>query len=140
MLTYLLSLSPDEQIVIVCGVGVIAAHFASPTVLRLFNCRFVVRVIDGDTVDVRGYLLERLVHKSRVVRIRLNRIDAPDAEPAKSKAANFLRRRLGTVVKVKIVGKEKYGRTLAELYTLRGCVNDAMVRAGHAKYYGGGKK
>lgn len=140
MWQYLLSLPTDQQVIIASLSGVITAHVLSPLVLRVFNLREVVRVVDGDTVDVRGYLLERVVYKSPVIRLRLNRIDAPDVEPGKTKAAQFLRTRIGSVVRVEALTKEKYGRTLAEIYTLRGCVNDAMVRAGHATYYDGGKK
>lgn len=93
-----------------------------------------VRVIDGDTLDVRL--------GGKTVRVRLLNIDAPEAahddEPGQclaDEAARELRRLAGkgSDLRLDVHGKDRFGRTLAGVYTDRGVlVNSEIVRAGLA--------
>lgn len=90
----------------------------------------VVGVHDGDTITVLDSV--KTQHK-----IRLNGIDAPEAHQAfgdKSKQA------LGEIVfretvSVKVVDKDKYGRTVGDVFVGTNWVNLTMVKAGMAWHY-----
>lgn len=93
-----------------------------------------VRVIDGDTLDVKL--------NGRTVRVRLLNIDAPelahDDQPAQclAKAAKKQLDKLagkGTSLQLETYGKDRFGRTLAAVYGHRNVlVNAEVVRAGLA--------
>jgi len=131
-----------DQLALICiGSGVVAGQFISPVVLWACRMRHVVRIIDGDTIEIRGSFFAR---EAKRVTLRLNRIDASDKEPTKTEATKFLRSKVGKIVKVKLIGRDKYGRTLAEIFYpipwIDININDLMVKAGHARYYDGGKR
>lgn len=98
----------------------------------------VVRVIDGDTIEV-------LKDSTQSIRIRLNGIDAPETGQAygkKSKEfASFLLS--GKLVSVAPHGKDRYGRVLADIYLEEdsglehsgGWFNEIIVKAGFAWHY-----
>lgn len=104
----------------------------------------VIRVVDGDTVDLRVDLgLDVNIN----MRVRLAGIDAPErGKPGGTEATNWLSERLTTrvqiVIKTKKDKKEKFGRYLAEIYLLGDTisVNQKMIEAGMAKPYDGGKR
>ena len=108
----------------------------------------VVRVIDGDTLDVDIDL--GLKAWLRDVRIRLAGIDTPelhgpDSEKAKE-ARDFLDHEVGggnvTLRTRKPDPADKYGRWLAEVIPAgqTRSVNERLVEAGLAKRYDGGKR
>jgi micrococcal nuclease len=113
----------------------------------------VLKVIDGDTVDVR---VDLGFHIFQDMRLRLYRIDAPELRgktEEERKAAVLARSFLGQLLPV---GKtlrvmtlkdktEKFGRFLAELYLTDAIgdepsVNQMMIDAGHGVPYDGGKR
>jgi micrococcal nuclease len=90
----------------------------------------VVKVIDGDTFDV-------LQGKERT-RIRLFGIDSPERGQAFNKKAKEFTESLvsGRVVKIVIHNKDRYGRSVADVYLTDGThVNAAIVGAGYAWQY-----
>lgn len=132
----------EELVPIVSGAGVLVGRYVlSPFIMRWSNYRHVAEVIDGDTIDVRSFWFERLAPEvGATLRLRLNRINAPDVSPAKDEAREALKRKLGEVVRVHVIGPDKYGRLLAELYQKTINLNDWLVRKGHARYYDGGAR
>src|SRR5688500_693330 len=69
----------------------------------------VVSVLDGDTIEV--------LHNNRAERIRLNGIDCPEKGQAFGKKAKQAMSALvfGKEVSLQTFGKDKYGRTIADL-------------------------
>ena len=110
-----------------------------------YRCK-VVRVIDGDTVDVDIDLgFGVWLHKERV---RLYGIDTPE-----SRTRNLTEKALGLkakdrlielctgTLKVKSLGKGKYGRILGIPYTAEGeDICQKLISEGHAVEYWGGTK
>ena len=105
----------------------------------------VLRVVDGDTVDVRIDLGFNVWHKCRV---RLMGINAPE-----SRTRDLEEKKRGLAAKQwlidKVDSKEvemqshgvgKYGRVLGELYINKVNINQLMVKEGHAEQYAGGKR
>lgn len=100
------------------------------------DARKKIRVVDGDTLEFEGEI------------IRLANIDAPETHRAKcqaekllgEQAAGYLETMLSNL-KIKRIGKDKYGRTLAYLQMLdRVDVGETLVRIGVAVPYSGGKR
>lgn len=108
----------------------------------------VVRVIDGDTVDLDIDLGMR-VHVFE--RVRLDGVDTPEknskvaAERTAALAASaFLGELLknpSVIIRTKKDSQEKYGRYLATVINVDGknC-NEELIKAGHAVAYDGGAK
>ena len=93
----------------------------------------VVKVSDGDTITV-------LTNDKKQLTIRLEGIDAPEMRQAfGSKSKSFLDALLKAnqyKVKVHATGKDRYQRTIANLYVGQNkCVNLIMVRNGFAWHY-----
>jgi endonuclease YncB( thermonuclease family) len=107
----------------------------------------VLRVIDGDTVEVRAHVW---LEQSIVTRVRLKAIDAPElrsgcpAEIRQAEAAKAEMTRLLAEGRVFLasLGRDKYGgRVLGELLTSQGKdIGQAMLASGHARRYAGGKR
>jgi len=107
----------------------------------------ILRVVDGDTVDVRMDLGFNVWHKCRV---RLMGINAPESrtrnleEKARGLAAkdwliNILES-AQSEIEMQSHGVGKYGRVLGELYINEVNINQLMVEEGHAELYDGGKR
>ena len=105
----------------------------------------VMRVIDGDTVDLKVDLGFRTFKEDR---FRLMGINAPDNENPDGKKAATLHLLslipLGSNVFI-ITDKnrtEKYGRWLATIWTpgILASVNRLMINDGHAQLYVGGPR
>jgi endonuclease YncB( thermonuclease family) len=107
----------------------------------------ILRVIDGDTVEVRAHIW---LDQTIVTRVRLKSIDAPElragcplelakAEAARAKLAALLGEGPAFLTGL---ARDKYGgRVLGQLVTATG--EDAgahMLGSGHARAYGGGKR
>lgn len=106
----------------------------------------VVRVVDGDTVDVVIDLGFSLTKKERV---RLAGIDAPESRTTDLEekelgldAKEFLERRLGDCpnLKVKTEKDGKYGRMLGWLMCGQMNINKEMITRGYAWAYDGGSR
>ena len=104
------------------------------------------RVVDGDTIDVTldlGFNVK--LHKQR---IRLAGIDTPEsrtrdlAEKALGKKASArLKELCGEKLKIKSLGKGKYGRILGIPYSEDDQnICEILIKEGHAVEYWGGKK
>jgi micrococcal nuclease len=90
----------------------------------------VVSVSDGDTVTV--------LHDGLPERIRLSGIDAPESKQAfGTKAKQFTAKKcFGKDVLVKCSGRDRYGRTIAEVLLPDGnSVNQLLLKEGYAWVY-----
>lgn len=92
----------------------------------------VVSVGDGDTIRVRN-------NKGQQLTIRLSCIDAPELgqAPWGEQTKNRLKQLLpvGQAVNLRIIEKDKYGRTVAEVYQGNQSINLKLVEEGHAVVY-----
>jgi len=105
----------------------------------------ILRIVDGDTVDVRIDLGFNVWHKCRV---RLVGINAPESrtrdkeEKARGLAAKaFLKNVLEMTqseIHLQSHGTGKYGRVLGEFIINDININELMVEEGHAEVYDGG--
>ena len=114
-----------------------------------YSCK-IVRVVDGDTVDVDIDLgFGMWMHKER---IRLHGIDTPESRTSNKVekkygmlAKKFLKEALTKGKKIVIKtykGDEtgKFGRILGDIFIDGKSVNSALCKAGHAvEYYGQSK-
>jgi micrococcal nuclease len=85
---------------------------------------------DGDTLRIR--------QGEKVMKVRLCGIDAPElAQPLGVESRNYLRRLVGDgSVRVLVVERDRYDRTVAELFLVDGrSVNVEIVKAGMAYHY-----
>jgi endonuclease YncB( thermonuclease family) len=107
----------------------------------------IIRVIDGDTVEVRAHVwLDQMI----VTRVRLRSIDAPELRadcPEEARKATAARDALVTLLEsgkiyLTALGRDKYGgRVLGDLLTTEGhSISTRMLSAGHARPYAGGKR
>lgn len=109
----------------------------------------VIRVIDGDTVELEIDLGFSIKH---TIRVRLLGIDAPGKRPAKQMSSDELMRRIKAenyMVALSTIKDrrgndrtEKYGRYLATLRSLKDgkCINLGLLLDGFAVGYEGGKR
>lgn len=104
----------------------------------------VIRVVDGDTVDLRVDLGFEVTYTDRY---RLSGIDAPErGKPGGAEATAWLTEKISTraeiIIKTDKDKRESFRRYLAEIY-LPGdwaSLNQQMIEAGHATAYQGGKR
>ena len=104
--------------------GVIANIYAQEL---LFGS--VVRVIDGDTVELKV--------ESLLQRIRLSEIDAPEINQFwgfESREA-LETKLLGKSVRVVVSDVDRYGRTIGTIFIGEVSINELMVLEGHAWVY-----
>jgi len=90
----------------------------------------VAGVLDGDTIEV--------LHNNHAERIRLNGIDCPEKGQAYGKRAKQAASELvsGKEVTLQTHGKDKYGRTIADLLLPDGTnVNHTLVKDGWCWWY-----
>lgn len=90
----------------------------------------VVGVLDGDTIEV--------LHDGHAERVRLNGIDCPEKGQAYGKKAKQAASALvfGKEVTLQIHGKDKYGRTVADVLLPDGTnVNQMLVKDGWCWWY-----
>jgi len=107
----------------------------------------VIRVIDGDTIEV---LVELGFNISTKIKFRLNGIDAPEKtskiqeiKQAAFAATAYLQKAIeGKAVLIKSYKPDKYGRYLADVFLPNSLItiNEELVHNGHAKIYGGGAR
>ncbi len=101
---------------------------------------FVRKVYDGDTITVDIDLGFDVVLKAQ--KIRLVRINAPEVRgekrPAGLKSRDALRSKIGNKwirLKTQKDKKGKYGRWLGEVWLEEECINEWLLKEGHAKPY-----
>jgi micrococcal nuclease len=98
----------------------------------------VEKIYDGDTITVR---VDLGFHTHTIQRLRLARIDAwevrGEERPAGLIARDWLRTQiLGKDIEVETSKTGKYGRYIAEVFTVDGgCLNDMIVSNGHGRYH-----
>lgn len=101
------------------------------TVLAQNALPTVVSVGDGDTLRVRAL--------GRTTTIRLGCIDAPETsqQPFGERSTFRLKQLLplGKAVQVRAISRDRYGRTVAELYVGKQSVNLQMIKEGQAVVY-----
>ena len=107
----------------------------------------VLRVIDGDTFEARVHVWLGL---DVTTKVRLRGIDAPELRarcPDELQKAEAARGALMALlaegdIQVSNVGRDKYGgRVVADAATRRTPnISQAMLAAGHARRYGGGRR
>lgn len=87
---------------------------------------------DGDTLKLRS-------PKGEVFKVRFACIDAPELkQPLGQESRNYLRSMIneaGGKVKVKIINTDRYGRSVAELWTKSGLLQSRMAATGMAFAY-----
>lgn len=108
----------------------------------------VIKVVDGDTVDVQ---VDLGFDTFRNVKLRLKGINTPETRTkdteektagmaAKARLAQLIYG-LEVVVKTYKDRSEKYGRYLADIFLDDGrCVNSILLEEGYAKPYNGEKR
>ena len=110
-----------------------------------YNCT-LLRVIDGDTIDVNIDLGFNIWHKGR---IRMAGIDSPESRTrnkeekvlglaAKSRLKELLKKKKLSINCTKEKGK--FGRILADVLANDININKQLMDEGHARPYQGGKK
>ncbi|HJT20095.1 MAG TPA: thermonuclease family protein [Nitrospira sp.] len=90
----------------------------------------VVGVLDGDTIEV--------LHDGHAERVRLNGIDCPEKAQAYGKKAKQATSAFvfGKEVRLQTFGKDKYGRTIADVLLPDGTnVNHMLVKDGWCWWY-----
>jgi micrococcal nuclease len=107
----------------------------------------VLRVVDGDTLEVRAHVW---LDQTIVTRVRLRGIDAPDFRtgcPAEATKAEASRSKLEALagrgqLHLTAMSRDKYGgRIVGDLVTPDGAsIARAMLTTGHARSYTGGKR
>ena len=90
----------------------------------------VVKVVDGDTIDV-------LTDDNQTIRIRLNGIDCPErGQPFGNNATQSLKNSiLGNVVKIVSHNQDRYGGTIGDIFYDGTLINLALAKAGLAWHY-----
>lgn len=108
-------------------VAPVPSQVSSPTI----NAITVVSVGDGDTF--------RANRRGQNITVRLACVDAPESaqKPYGSNAANQLKQLLpvGQEIALRTVERDRYGRTVAEVYASGQSVNLQMVARGQAAVY-----
>lgn len=102
----------------------------------------VIRVIDGDTLELNIDMGNNTFWRDT---FRLMGINAPDENKDGKAAADAATAFLTDAMKeqgltVHTHKKDKYGRRLCTVVTVKGNVNVRMIEAGHAVPYDGGKR
>lgn len=101
----------------------------------------VIRVIDGDTVDLD---IDLGFHTRVVKRVRLAFINAPERYTDLGKrSTEFLAKNIPeeskVIIKTQLDSSDKYGRVLGEIFIPDqiSSINKLMVDGGFAEYYNG---
>jgi micrococcal nuclease len=97
----------------------------------------VIKVVDGDTVDI---LVDLGFSITTLIRFRLCGINAPETRgverPEGVKAKRFLKNKIDgkeVIVRTYQDRTGKYGRYLADIYIDEENVNELMIKKGHAE-------
>jgi micrococcal nuclease len=120
---------------------------AQETNSTCFSVDEVLKVVDGDTIDVRIKVLPVDLDILADLRIRMEGINAWESrtkDAAEKKLGLAAKKRLAELVEAPISvclsGKGKYGRWLGTLFNGDTDINQQLIDEGHAHAYGGGKR
>ena len=113
-----------------------------------YSIKEVVKVVDGDTIDI---VIDLGFNLSKKERVRLAGIDSPESRTKDLEekelgleSKEFLKRRLedgkSSGLRVKTEKDGKYGRMLGWIYCGETNINTEMVDRGYAWFYSGGSK
>lgn len=138
-----------------CVPSVDAATTASPYIPEIKYAR-VISVYDGDTITVGHKSVSNTccccpcIFRSKIFKykVRLNGIDSPElrSNHVDEKAVAYMAKKhltsviSGKVVKLKVVGYDKYGRVLADVSYNSLNISEHMIDVGLAVEYDGKKK
>ena len=135
---------------VVYAVAVCASLQVNAQTVRKVECfpvTEVVKVVDGDTIDVRIQVRPTDLDILAELRIRMLGINAWEsrtrntAEKVKGLAAKARLQELAELpMNVCLSGKGKYGRWLGTLFVDGRDINEQLVVEGHAHRYDGGKR
>jgi len=115
----------------------------------IYRVKQVLRVVDGDTIDVD---IDLGFDISLTKRVRLSGVDTPESRTTDLKektlgleVKDWLKKNLDgkkdILIKTELPDStEKYGRILGRLYVDDVCLNDRMIAEGYAWEYDGGTK
>jgi micrococcal nuclease len=107
----------------------------------------IVKIVDGDTVDI---VLDLGFDVYRKERVRINRVDTPESNSKdvnEKKLAVEAKNYVSTwminqkKIRIKTLKDDKYGRLLGEFYGDGDvCLSDLLINGGYAWAYDGGVK
>ena len=107
----------------------------------------IVKIVDGDTVDI---VLDLGFDVYRKERVRINRVDTPESNSKdvnEKKLAIEAKNYVSTwminqkKIRIKTLKDDKYGRLLGEFYGDGDvCLSDLLINGGYAWAYDGGVK
>ena len=106
----------------------------------------IIKVVDGDTVDVKIDLGFEVWHKCRVRLVGSNAPESRTRDKEEKKrglaAKDWLSNQFYTEEDIELQshGKGKFGRVLGEFFINDININELMVEEGHAVEYDGGKR
>ena len=112
-----------------------------------FKVTEIIKVVDGDTIDVRIKVLPEDLDLLADLRIRMEGINAWESRTkdlAEKKLGLAAKQRLAELTQEPVIvclsGKGKYGRWLGTLYNGDNNINQQLIDEGHAHAYSGGKR
>ena len=107
----------------------------------------VIKVVDGDTVDVQIRVKPLDLDLLANMRIRMEGINAPESRTSREKEKVLglaAKARLAELVMAPLTvclsGKGKFGRWIGTLFSGESNINEQLVEEGHAHWYDGGKR
>ena len=128
-------------------IGVVLLGISFQVNAECFPVTEVIKVVDGDTVDVQIRVKPLDLDLLANMRIRMEGINAWE-----SRSRNLEEKALGLAAKqrlselvlapitVCLSGKGKFGRWLGTLFDGETNINEQLVQEGHAQWYDGGKR
>tara|TARA_B100000214_G_C23927680_1_gene609179 strand:+ start:487 stop:873 length:387 start_codon:yes stop_codon:yes gene_type:complete len=117
--------------------------------LYYYQVKEIIKIVDGDTVDLRIDLGFDLSIKIRVRLAQINAWESRTRNLEEKKKGLAAKARLKEIceghfekgtLKISTTEKGKYGRYLGVLWGKGKSINDQLVTEGHAHFYGGGKR
>jgi len=128
-------------------IGLVLLGISLQVNAECFPVTEVLKVVDGDTVDVQIRVKPLDLDLLANMRIRMEGINAWE-----SRSRNLEEKALGLAAKqrlselvlapitVCLSGKGKFGRWLGTLFDGETNINEQLVQEGHAQWYDGGKR
>ena len=128
-------------------IGVVLLGISLQVNAECFPVTEVLKVVDGDTVDVQIRVKPLDLDLLANMRIRMEGINAWESRTrsVEEKALGLAaKQRLSELVLAPITvclsGKGKFGRWLGTLFDGETNINEQLVQEGHAQWYDGGKR
>ena len=128
-------------------IGVVLLGISLQVNAECFPVTEVLKVVDGDTVDVQIRVKPLDLDLLANMRIRMEGINAWESRSRnrEEKALGLAaKQRLSELVLAPITvclsGKGKFGRWLGTLFDGETNINEQLVQEGHAQWYDGGKR